>query len=184
MAYSVHWPTKVVFVPKADLTVVSASPEIYELDVNDFWRAIHDIQDDEGMPYVDIMRSNAPVTISGVTYVRSVEVINGYTVEFEDGQYQVNLVGANNNILDARVQNQVSLNPSNSGGAVVVTSGSGLSLEQDAILTLIRDILEADEQYTATTAKKLRKGTGTVLVDKVVSGGSVTAPPISITEAP
>ena len=46
MAYSVDWLTKIVTVPKADLTLVSASPEIYELDVNDFWLEIHDIQDD------------------------------------------------------------------------------------------------------------------------------------------
>lgn len=128
MAYSVNWLTQVVTIPKTDLTVVSASPEIYELDVLVFWATIHGIQDDfEAMGYPRIMRSNAPVTISGVTYVRSVEVINGYTIEFENGSYQVNLVGANNNILDVRVVNNVSINPSNSAGAIIVetTGGSG-----------------------------------------------------------
>lgn len=116
MAYSVDWLTKIVTVPQADLTLVSAG--VYELDVSAFWAAVHDIQDGEGMPYVDIMRSSAPVTLSGLDLARVVEVINGYRVEFEDGNYQVNLTGANNNILDARVQNQVSINANNSAGLI------------------------------------------------------------------
>lgn len=130
MTYSLNWLTKVVTIPKADLTLVQASPEIRALDVTAFWAAIHLIQAGEGISYPDIMRSNAPVTLAGQTYARSVEVINGYTIEFENGAYQVNLTGANNNLLNARVQNQVSLNASNSAGAVVVTSGSGLSTPQ------------------------------------------------------
>ena len=61
-------------------------------------------------------------------------MINGYTIEFENGSYQVNLTGANNNLLDARVQNQVSLNASNSAGAVIISTGSGLSVDQAAAL--------------------------------------------------
>ena len=139
MAYSVNWATKVVTIPQSDLTLVS--PGVYELDVLTFWAEIHDIQDDEGMPYLDIMRSNAPVTLSGLTLARTVEVINGYTIEFEDGQYQVNLTGANNNLLDTRVQNQVSLNANNSAGLQVVSVGSGLSNAQDTTLTNIESIL-------------------------------------------
>lgn len=123
MAYSVNWLTKIVTVPTADLAVVA--PGIYELDVLNFWAEVHEIQDGDGMPYIDIMRSNAPVTISGLTLARTLEVINGYRVEFEDGDYQVNLSGANNNILDARVQNQVSINANNSAGLQVVGGESG-----------------------------------------------------------
>lgn len=125
MAYIVNWATKVVVIPKADITLISSSPEVYSLDVLDFWGKIHIIQSsDNGMPYLDIMRSNVPVTLGGVTYARSVEVINGYRIEFENGSYQINLSGANNNLLDARVQNSVSLNSSNSAG-LVVSSGAG-----------------------------------------------------------
>jgi hypothetical protein len=124
MAYSVNWVTKVVTVPKADMTQVSAS--VYTLDVLDFWSKIHLIQSgEEGQPHLDIMRSNVPVTLGGVSYARSVEVINGYRIEFENGPYQIDLVGANNNLLDARVQNNVSLNAANSAGLVVVNSGGG-----------------------------------------------------------
>ena len=134
MAYSLNWLTKVVTIPKADLTLVQASPEIRALDVTAFWAAIHAIQADEGISYPDIMRSNAPVALAGQVYARSVEVINGYSIEFENGSYQVNLTGANNNLLDARVQNQVSLNASNSAGAVIISTGSGLSVDQAAAL--------------------------------------------------
>lgn len=138
MAYSVNWATKVVTIPKVDLTVASLSPEIYTLDLIAFWAAIHDIQDGPGMPYRDIMRSNAPVSLSGVTYARSVEVINGYRIEFEDGEYQVNLTNANNNILDTRVQNNVSVNASNSAGLVVGGgSGGGLTGPQNDMLVAI-----------------------------------------------
>jgi hypothetical protein len=123
MAYSVNWATKIVTVPKSDMTQLSAS--IYSLDVLNFWAKIHLIQSGEdGLPHLDIMRSNAPVTLGGVTYARSVEVINGYKIEFENGPYQINLTGANNNLLDARVQNNVSINASNSAGMVVASGDS------------------------------------------------------------
>lgn len=180
MAYTVNWLTKVVTIPKSDLTLVQASPEIRELDVTAFWSEIHAIQAGDGLTYPAIMRSNAPVTLAGQTYVRSVEVINDYRIEFEDGQYQVNLTGANNNLLDARVQNQVSLSASNSGGAVVVSTGSGLSPEQDALLTRLLDLAEADEELTETMATLRKRGTAAVLLQKNVTGGTIT--PVELTE--
>ena len=72
MTYSVDWANKTVRIPKADLILVSASPEIYELDVLAFWAAVHDIQDSEGITYASIMASNAPASIGGVTLVRVV----------------------------------------------------------------------------------------------------------------
>ena len=43
-------------------------------------------------------------------------MINGYTVTFEDGQYAVNLVGANSNVGDRVNVNQVSVRSANSAG--------------------------------------------------------------------
>jgi hypothetical protein len=179
MAYAVNWLTKVVTIPKADMALVQASPEIRELDLLAFWAELHAIQDDEGITYLAIMRSNAPVTLAGVTYVRSVEVINGYTIEFENGAYQVNLSGANNNLLEARVQNQVSLNASNSAGAIVISTGSGLSPAQDTALTRLVDLAEADEELTPSLATLRRRGTATVLLQKNVTGGTITAVELS-----
>lgn len=180
MAFSVNWLTKVVTIPKTDMALVQASPEIRELDLLAFWSEVHSIQEDEGITYPPIMRSNAPVTLAGVTYVRSVEVINGYAIEFENGSYQVNLTGANNNLLEARIQNQVSINASNSGGAVQISTGSGLSPEQDTMLTRLLDLAEADEELTASLATLRKRGTATVLLQKTVTGGSIT--PVELSE--
>jgi hypothetical protein len=180
MAYSVNWLTKVVTIPKTDMALVQASPEIRQLDLLAFWAEVHSIQEGEGLTYLAIMRSNAPVTLAGVTYQRSVEVINGYTIEFEDGAYQVNLIGANNNLLEARVQNQVSLNASNSAGAVVISTGSGLSPAEQAQLTRLVDLAEADEELTPALATLRKRGTATVLLEKTVTGGTIT--PVELTD--
>lgn len=145
MVYSVDWANKIVTVPKADMTLISASPEVYELDVELFWMTVHDIQDGEGMPYDQIMESNAPVTLSGVLFARQVRIINGYQVEFENGAYRVNLVGANNNILDVKYPNTVSVASSNSAGLQIVSAGSGLSTEQDAKLSRVHALLDVIE---------------------------------------
>ncbi len=44
------------------------------------------------------------------------------------------------------------------------------------------DLLEADEEFTATTATRKLKGTSTVLLQKTVSGGAIANPPITLTE--
>ena len=43
------------------------------------------------------------------------EIINGYTLTFEDGQYAVNIYGGNSNVADVNNKNQVSVNTANSG---------------------------------------------------------------------
>jgi hypothetical protein len=116
---TVNWSTQVINVPQADLTPVSGS--LYELDVDTFRLALKDIEDaSDGMSFPDTHRHNTQVLLSGVTYARTFEVINGYTVEFEDGPYTVRLVGANHNIADVKVANQVSLVVGNSAGLIAV----------------------------------------------------------------
>ena len=44
------------------------------------------------------------------------------------------------------------------------------------------DLLEADEEFTASTATRKLKGTSTVLIQKNVTGGDIANPPISLTE--
>lgn len=60
----------------------------------------------------------APVTVGGVELARVVEIINDYTITFEDGQYAVNIVGGNSNIGDNVNVNQVSVRSANSAGLV------------------------------------------------------------------
>ncbi len=86
-----------IYVPKADTTLVSSSPyEIRQLDLNVFRLALKDLEDDEvGQVWPTTHNHNAAVEVGGVLLAQVVQLINGYTVTFEDGSYAVNLVGAN-----------------------------------------------------------------------------------------
>lgn len=123
MAITINWGTRVISIPKTDLTQISTT--LYELDVDVFRLRLKDLEDDEdGMPFLRTHNHNPTVTVGGSTLARVVEIINGYTVTFEDGQYAVRLVGANNNIADVLNLNQVSLRSSNSAGLVQVASNA------------------------------------------------------------
>jgi len=147
MALSIDWSTQVIYVPQADLTSLGGG--LYELDLDAFRLELKDIEDsEEGIPFLDTHRHNTEVTLSGVTYARFVEIINGYTVEFENGTYTVVCSGANHNLADVKVVNSVSLIVGNRAGLITVVSGSGVT-EQDKL-----DIADRvwDEDITEHTA--------------------------------
>jgi hypothetical protein len=140
MAISITWGSKTIHVPQSYLTNITGT--LYELDTDQLRLDLKALEDDvEGMPFPDTHRHNTAVTIAGVTYARFIEIINGYKIEFEDGQYSVRLAGSNNNFFDVEAgvlsQNQVQVIPGNAAGLQVVSVGSGLSVEQDAKLTSI-----------------------------------------------
>ena len=118
MAITIDWPTQVINVPRNDMLLVQSVPtEIRELDLDAFRLELKSIEASiEGIPFLDTHSHNPPVTVGGVTLARVVEIINGYTVTFEDGQYAVNLVGANSNVGDVTNVNQVSVRSANSAG--------------------------------------------------------------------
>jgi hypothetical protein len=118
MAISINWSTRIITVPKADTQLVSIGPpEIRQLDIDLFRKELNDLQAaQDGIPFLTTHTHNAPVTVGGVTLARVIELINGYTVTFEDGAYAVNLVGANSNIGDVVNLNQVSIRSNNSAG--------------------------------------------------------------------
>jgi hypothetical protein len=120
MAITIDWGTKVISIPRADMGLLQTVPtEIRELDLNTFRLALKDLEDDPlGMTQDTTHNHVAPIGIGGVTLARVVELINGYTVTFEDGQYAVNLAGANTNLADKVNVNQVSVRSSNSAGLV------------------------------------------------------------------
>lgn len=126
MAISINHATKVITIPQADLTFISGS--LYELNVNTFRKSLKDLEDDvDGMILLDTHRHNTEVTLAGVTLARTVEIINGFTITFENLQYSVRCVGANHNISDVKNVNQVSLIIGNSAGLIV--SGSGVTAQ-------------------------------------------------------
>lgn len=129
MAITINWATKVISVPRADMPLIQSSPtEIRGLDVDDFRMELKDIEDNvEGQPFPDTHRHNTEVTLGGLTLSRVVEILDPYSITFEDGQYAVNLSGANNNVADKTNVNQVSVRSNNSAGLISI---GGLTLEQ------------------------------------------------------
>jgi hypothetical protein len=132
---TVDWKNKIIDIPKTDLTLVTGT--LYELDTEWFKDEIRALESDVyGMPNIRIIDHNTSYTVAGTTYARKVEVVNGYRVKFEDGQYSVRLVGSNNNLFDVEngvlFQNQVQVIATNSAGLIVKTviAGSGVT-EQD-----------------------------------------------------
>lgn len=117
---TVTWATKIINIPKDYLGVVQLNPtEIREMDLNAFRLDLKGLEGgEEGVPFLDTHRHILPVTVGGVELARVVEIINGYTVTFEDGQYAVNLFGANSNVADVTNVNQVSVRAANSAGLV------------------------------------------------------------------
>lgn len=117
---TVTWPTRVIFIPRTEMTLIQSSPiVVYEININTLRLALKDLEDgEEGMPYPDTHSHNPPVSISGITLARVFEIINNYTVTLEDGQYAVNFVGANSNIADVININNVSVRIANSAGLI------------------------------------------------------------------
>lgn len=126
MPITINHLTKVILVPVDFLTPVSGL--LYELDVNDLRLALKDLEDDvSGMTLPDTHRHNTEVTLAGITFARTFEIINSYMVEFDDSVvsgYTVRCVGANHNLSDVKVLNSVSLIIGNSAG-LIITDGSG-----------------------------------------------------------
>lgn len=132
MAITIDWGTKVISVPKADMTLITSTPyDVYELDLDVFRLRLKELEASvEGMPFRHTHEHNTEVTISGTTLARVIEIVNGYTVTFEDDQYAVNLVGANSNIGDENILNlnQVSVRSFNSAGLIVVDRGNSSAI--------------------------------------------------------
>jgi hypothetical protein len=133
MAISINHLTRVITIPQADLTLISGSQ--YQLDINDLKAWLEDLLDSEQeITLPSTHRHNTTLVIAGITYARTFEIINGFTVEFEDGTYTATTIGANHNLSDVKVQSQVSLVTNNSAGLQIVTQGSGLSASEQTKL--------------------------------------------------
>src|SRR5688572_25559125 len=116
MAVSIAWAsTKRIYIPRADMPIVQASPEVRDLDIDALQLELKDLEAaEEGAPWPDTHRHVTQTTLSGSVYARIVEFLAPYLVEFEDAQYSVRTTGANHNLLDVKVNNQVSLLVQNS----------------------------------------------------------------------
>jgi hypothetical protein len=140
VATSIAWASKVITVNQADLDFVSGT--FYTMDTNQFRKDLNALQASlEGIWADTTHLHNTEVTVAGTTFARTIEIINGYTVQFSpNSQWTVQLLGSNNNIFDVGngilVQNQVQVLPTNSAGLIVTTT-TGLTTEESAELSLI-----------------------------------------------
>lgn len=143
---TINWATREIFVPKSELLLLQSSPvEIRQLNIDDFRLALKDLEDSaDGIVFPDTHIHYPPVDMGGVILSRVIKLINNYTVTFEDGQYAVNLVGANSNIGDRVNVNQVSVRSANSTGLQDLTSLQAASF--DGYVTLSNE-----SPYAGTT---------------------------------
>lgn len=137
---TVNWQTGEIFVPKNFTTMVSMNPEVRQLDLEQLQLEIKSLEDNEiGITYLDTHRHSVPVSVGGVSLARVVEIINHYSITIEDGEYRVDAVGANSNILDVLNYNRVQVTSANTAGLVDSDAGvsSGLSAADIARLDAI-----------------------------------------------
>lgn len=118
MAITVDWANRIINVPRNDMVLLQTVPsEIRSLDLNIFRLELKSLEaSTDGMAYPKMNAHNTTVQIGGVILSRVITIVNGYTVTFEDGQYAVNLKGANSNVADVTNVNQVSVRSANSAG--------------------------------------------------------------------
>lgn len=131
MAVSIDWGNALIHVPKTDLVPLGGL--FYYHDTEVFLRELQALAASEaGAPYPVPYNHNGVVTLSGVAYARIVEILAPYQVVYDDSNgtdaYNVNLGGSNNNILDRKFPNLVTVNPNNSAG---LTDVSGVTQALD-----------------------------------------------------
>ena len=152
MTISVDWgDTKVISVEKTDMTLVQSNPvPIYNLDLDWFRLTLLDLQDDvAGRPWQKTFIHETETTFGGLTYARKIQILDPYTVTFEDGQYAVNLVGANSNVADKTNVNQVSIRPQNS---------AGMTSSPDVEYASFGDVISYDETSPYSGTGKVKNG--------------------------
>lgn len=155
MALSIDWSTKVISVPKADMLQTQVSPfEVRELDIDLFRLELKSIEDsEEGMPHLDTHQHVGPITVGGVTLARVVEIINGYTITFENGSYAVDIAGGNSNIADVANLNSVSIRSANSAGLAISKEVEDLSFESARVWIDVDDGAAGTQYPLGTPAR-------------------------------
>ena len=94
MAITINYITNEILVPKADTVFVEIDPisgrEIRSLDMDDFFNALADIQDNQLDVWAPTAYENtAPQDLGTFVLGRSVLILAPYFVTFEDGNYAV-----------------------------------------------------------------------------------------------
>ena len=119
MATTMDWATRIFTVYQSDMTNLGGG--VYELDVEALRLELHALQaSSDGITFPDIFTHNTEQLIGGTIYVRTIGIINGFSMTISPaGSYQVKCKGANHNLGD--VYNNLTgptLLPQNSAGLV------------------------------------------------------------------
>lgn len=182
MSYTVDWVAKNVIIPTSDLTLIAGNH--YSLDMSSFLAEIRRLEwssiDGLWAPSI-VDHSDTRFDFAGADYAPFDEIINGYTIQFSGVADRVDLLGSNNNIIDALVSSGVSVVPSNSAGLIVTskTQNGGDPADSSNIQKTL-DILEGDHDEAFNHVTIFRKGTAIKVLDKDI-GGSLLTPGVTIT---
>lgn len=180
MALSIDQGTRVITIPQADLTFVSGA--LYELNTETFRNSMNDLMDDEEHIWMpDYAVRNAPVTVAGTTFAQTIEIVNGFSVNFENLAYSVRLAQSNNNLFDVEsgilvVSALVTVIGQNSAGLVLAGSAlTGAQADQLAEIHNDRGLDSGDPKTVTENAAGTSYDEDTTAVSKTVRKvGSVT----------
>ena len=155
---TINWATKEIFIPQSDQSFVSGTFYTYDTNAGRIAMNVLNASED-GMVFPDINSHNTEVTIVGAVYAKTIEIINGYNITFENIASSVQLEGSNNNMWDIGGgilnQNLVQVIPTNAAGLIV---GAGAVTEQDKldIADRVWDEVLADHIAAGSTGESLQ----------------------------
>lgn len=139
MSIEIDWATYVITIHRDHMLLIQSTPiEIRQLDLTSFHTVLRAIEDDPlGIPHPDTHRYSSATEISGVVLALVVELLEPYTITFDDGLYAVNITGGNSNLADRVNINNVGVRTANSAGlqdlsALQASSFSGGGVTIDA----------------------------------------------------
>jgi len=117
------FPAGKIYVYKTDMVQTQSVPvEIYSHPMAEFYLGLMLEQDSEdGRPFPLINDYGRSKTVGGTPLAPSLEITAYYEIEYEAGNYIVDLVGMNTNVTDVTIANGVSLRPQNTAGLTDVS---------------------------------------------------------------
>ena len=141
MPLSVDWTNKFITIPKLELTLISGTR--YKITVAYYWQLLREANAaEEGIPF-DTMYNSTAATSSTPQIV---DLINGYTAEFEDGLYSVEFINGNTNFREVEVKNQVSVGTNNTTGFIDPTFlESGLFIDGAVHIDTVNGVAGTDK---------------------------------------
>jgi hypothetical protein len=158
MALTIDPALKRVTIPQSDLTFVSGT--LYSFDTEQFMRDLNALLDDEDYIWMDTaFNHNTEQTILGTTYARSITMINGWSITFENVGMTVQYGGSNNDLFDSEngiLINQPLVNVVGNNAAGLVVTGSALTGDQSTQLQEIHRDMGLDSSNPVTITENVQ----------------------------